>query len=72
MKHKAEVYHNEYFVNIQNRCTGVTSSDENYFFYNNSNLSCGLIAVYLGVYLGALMRHKDHGLVRRDYSHLDT
>ena len=72
VENNPKVYHDEYFMNIQNRCSGVTFSDESYFFYKHSNLNCGLIAVYLGVYLGALMRHMDHGMVRRDYSHLDT
>ena len=61
--------YSEYFANIETRCPGVTASDEKYFFYDHSNLDCGLITVFLGVYFGALMRHRDHGMVRRDYSH---
>ena len=65
---KNESIYDEYFLIIQKRCHGVNLIDKNYFFYSHSNLKMGYIFAYFGVYFGALKRHQDHGLVRRDYT----
>ena len=38
-----------------------------YYFHEGSIFNIGYLWTYLGVYLGALYRHKYHGLQRIDY-----
>ena len=60
---------NEYFQQIQIKCgMDIPLNRKMSYFHEGSIFNVGYLISYVGVYLGALYRHKYHGLQRIDYT----
>ena len=60
---------NSYFQHIQSNCGMIIPLNRKMsYFHEGSIFKIGYLISYVGVYLGALYRHKYHGLQRIDYT----